>query len=151
VKIFAPDFTVVAECERILRTLPRWFGNESALVGYAKATASHLTFVADDGQGIKGFLVLQQHFPETWEIHCIAVDAAFRNRGVGKALLGHAEDWLREASARLLQVKTLAAGHDSPEYAETREFYKKVGFVPIETYPQLWGPDLPVLQMIKVL
>jgi GNAT superfamily N-acetyltransferase len=151
VKISAPNFSVIEECERILRTLPKWFGMESSLVGYAKATASYLTFVADDGQGIKGFLTLQQHFPESWEVHCIAVDAAFRNRGVGRALLGHAEGWLRGSSARLLQVKTLAASHDSPEYAETREFYKKVGFVPLETYPQLWGPELPVLQLVKIL
>jgi GNAT superfamily N-acetyltransferase len=141
----------VPECERILRTLPAWFGNESALVEYARATATYPTFVADDGTGAKAFLSLRQHSPKCWEIHCIAVDASFRNKGVGRALLAHAEQWLRQNAAAFLQVKTLAALHSSPEYGETRNFYTRVGFAPLEVYPNLWGPNLPVLQLIKVL
>jgi oxalate decarboxylase/phosphoglucose isomerase-like protein (cupin superfamily) len=45
----------------------------------------------------------------------------------------------------------MVAGDRHPITAETREFYKKVGFVPIETYPRLWGAELPILQFIKVL
>jgi GNAT superfamily N-acetyltransferase len=150
-KIRMADFAVTAECERILRTLPQWFGDEASLLDYAKATASHPTFVAEAVGGINGFLTLRRHFPEAWEIHCIAVEASLRNQSIGSGLLEHAEGWLKQKSARFLQVKTLAATHDSPAYAETREFYSKAGFVPIEVHPLLWAPHLPVLQLVKVL
>ena len=150
-RIFAPVGNVAQDCERILRTLPGWFGNEAALIDYAKATASYLTFVAENVDGAKAFLSLRQHSPESWEIHCIAVDASFRNKGIGRALLAHAEQWLRQNTVVFLQVKTLAPLHSSLEYGETRQFYTRVGFVPLEVFPNLWGPNLPVLQMIKVL
>jgi GNAT superfamily N-acetyltransferase len=142
---------VVADCERILRTLPAWFGIESSLIGYANATSELPTFLASDQNGIKAFLSVQERFLESWEIHCIAVDAAFRNQGIGWAVLAHAEEWLRKRGARFLQVKTLAASHGSPEYALTRGFYTRAGFAPLEVHPGLWGPGLPVLQLIKVL
>lgn len=59
-------------CERVLRTLPRWFGIESSLVQYARDTA-------------------------------------------------------------------------------TCRFYASIGYTPLETFPTLWGPKLPVLQLVKVL
>jgi GNAT superfamily N-acetyltransferase len=151
VRIFAPTGSVVLECERILRTLSSWFGIESALVDYAKATATYPIFVTDDGDGAKAFISLRRHSLESWEIHRIAVDAAFRNKGIGRELLDHAEEWLRQNAAAFLQVKTLAATHDSPAYAETRKFYSRVGFAPLEVHPNLWGPRLPVLQLIKAL
>ena len=39
----------------------------------------------------------------------------------------------------------------SPEYAETRGFYAKIGYLPLEVFPELWGPRLPVLQLVKTL
>jgi GNAT superfamily N-acetyltransferase len=151
VKIFAPNGNVVADCERILRTLPAWFGNESALVEYARATITYPTYLAGDEDGTKAFLSIRQHFRESWEIHCIAVDASFRNGGIGRALLNHAEGWLRQNGAKLLQVKTLAESHSSLEYGETRLFYSRAGFVSLEVFPDLWGPQLPVLLLIKAL
>jgi hypothetical protein len=41
-KITVAEFPVDTECERILRTLPQWFGDEAALLEYAKATVIHL-------------------------------------------------------------------------------------------------------------
>jgi GNAT superfamily N-acetyltransferase len=150
-RVISPAGSVVPDCERILRTLPAWFGIESALVEYASATATLPTFVADDGDGAKAFVSLKRHSIDSWEIHCIAVDAAFRGRGVGRKLLEHAEQWLRQNSAVFLQVKTVAPAYDSAGYDETRKFYVRVGFVPLEVHANLWGPHLPVLQMIKVL
>jgi len=50
-----------------------------------------------------------------------------------------------------LQVKTVAATSSSKEYAETREFYRRRGFTPIEVFPTLWDAHNPALQSIKVL
>ena len=49
------------------------------------------------------------------------------------------------------QVKTLAASHPSPEYAQTRAFYEALGYVPLEVFPTLWAAHLPVLQLVKAL
>lgn len=77
--------------------------------------------------------------------------AAQRGTGIGRHLHGHVEGWLRGQGAQVLQVKTLAPAHPSPEYAETRQFYAAMGYQPLEVFPALWGPSLPVLQLIKVL
>jgi GNAT superfamily N-acetyltransferase len=84
-------------------------------------------------------------------VNCIAVDAASRGQGIGKRLQRAAEQWLLARGARVLQVKTMAAIRPSAEYAETRAFYEALGYVPLEVFPALWGPKLPVLQLIKVL
>jgi GNAT superfamily N-acetyltransferase len=143
--------TIQDECERVLRTLPLWFGQEESLLEYARNTARFKTFVAEEDARVIAFLSLQCHFQSSWEVNCIAVDAACRNRGVGRALQRRAEEWLIGEGARTLQVKTLAASHPSPEYAQTRKFYESVGYLPMEVFPALWGAGLPVLQLVKVL
>lgn len=92
-----------------------------------------------------------QHFPDAWEIHCIAVHAEARNKGFGKALVAHAEQWLAGQGVSLLQVKTVAAASSSKAYAETREFYDRLGFRPLQVFPELWSPRNPCLQLVKFL
>ncbi len=114
---------VSAQCEQVLRSLPGWFGVEASLLQYVRDTATLPTFVARDAGEVVAFLSLREHFAETWEVHCIAVRASHRRRGLGRALHAHVEGWLSARAARVLQVKTVGAGHLSPEYAETRRFY----------------------------
>jgi len=149
--IRGPITGVEVECERVLRTLPLWFGHEGALMEYAENTAKFQTFVAEENGLVIAFLSLQCHFPTSWEVNCIAVDAAYRNRGVGQALQSRTEEWLKGQGAKTLQVKTLAEAHPSPEYAQTRKFYESVGYIPVEVFPTLWGVGLPVLQLVKIL
>jgi len=139
------------ECERVLRSLPRWFGIEESLVEYAQATERFPTFVAKEQGKVVGFITLRRHFDESWEVHCIAVEAELRCKQIGKALHLHAENWLIDQGVRVVQVKTLAPGHPSEAYAETRAFYRRIGYVPLEEFPNLWAPHLPVLQLVKVL
>jgi GNAT superfamily N-acetyltransferase len=138
-------------CERVLRTLPGWFGIESSLLQYVRDTAAFPTFVARGPAEIVGFVTLREHFTAAWEVHCIAVQASERGRGVGRALHAHVENWLAGRGVRLLQVKTMAESCPSPEYAETRRFYASIGYTRLEVFPTLWGPRLPVLQLVKVL
>ena len=150
-KIDGPAAQCRADCERVLRTLPRWFGIESALVQYAADAEQLPTFLAQIDGARVGFLTLRAHFPASWELHCLAVDASWRGHGIGGALHRHAERWLKEQGAQMLQVKTLSSRHPSPEYAITRDFYAHIGYLPLEEFPGLWGPTLPVLQLIKTL
>ena len=149
--IIGPELARAGECEAVLRSLPRWFGIEDALLMYAADSARYPTFAATHGGVIVGFVTLHEHFPGAWEVHCVAVHADARNQGIGSRLLARAEQWLVERGARFLQVKTIAHTSKSVEYAETREFYKARGFTPIEVFPMLWAPTNPALQLIKVL
>jgi len=150
-EIEGPVPNVSSQCEAILRTLPAWFGIESSILQYVRDAAELPTFVVRDAAQIVGFLTLREHFPAAWEVHCIAVRASHRGQGLGRALHEHVERWLAARGARVLQVKTMAAIHPSPEYAETREFYAALGYLPLQVFPLLWGPRLPVLQLVKVL
>lgn len=56
---------------------------------------------------------------------------------------------LKAEGAHWLTVKTLAASHSDPHYAETRRFYEANGFEPLEVFPDLWGEDMPCLMMVR--
>jgi len=151
VVVEGPVAGVADQCERVLRTLPLWFGIESSLLEYVRDTERFPTFVARAADQVVGFATIRQHFADAWELNCIAVAAHARNQGVGRALHACVEQWLVARAVRVLQVKTLADRHPSAEYAETRRFYASVGYVALEVFPNLWGPRLPVLQLVKAL
>jgi GNAT superfamily N-acetyltransferase len=146
-----PVNDVSSDCEQILRSLPRWFGLEASLLEYVRETSTLPTFVARDAGAVTAFLTLREHFPEAWEVNCIAVSASHRNRGIGRALHRHVEDWLVARGVRLLQVKTMPESFPSPEYAETRAFYTGIGYLQLEVFPELWGPRRSALQLVKLL
>ena len=149
--IQGPVFNVSADAERILRTLPMWFGIEESLQEYVLDTKTMPTFIATDRGDTVAFLTVKEHFPQSWEVHCLAVQAQSRSRGIGRALHDHVEQWLAQRGVQFLQVKTIAASSPSPAYAQTRAFYLAVGYAPLEEFPLLWEPRLPVLQLVKAL
>lgn len=149
--ILGPELRREAECAAVLRSLPPWFGIEESLLMYARDSASLPTFALTAQGTVLAFLSLVEHFPESWEVHCMAVHANARNRGHGTRLLVHAESWLTQRGVRFLQVKTVAQTSASQAYAETREFYIAKGFAPLEVFPTLWAPQNPALQLVKAL
>jgi GNAT superfamily N-acetyltransferase len=149
--IIGPDLQRQSECEAVLRSLPKWFGIEESLLEYVADSGTKPTFATEIDGRITGFLSLHEHFPESWEVHCIAVHADCRGKGQGSYLLAHAEDWLRRRGARFLQIKTIAATKQDSYYAQSRGFYSAMGYTPIEVFPQIWHPSNPALQLIKYL
>ena len=149
--IIGPSVDRQSECEAVLRTLPKWFGIEPALRMYVRDSATMPTFALVEENAVLGFLTLQEHFATAWEIHCVAISAQARGQGHGSRLLSHAEAWLIAKGVRYLQVKTVAPASASLAYAQTREFYARRGFVPLEIFPTLWDAHNPALQCIKVL
>lgn len=138
-------------CEIVLAKLPAWFGIPEANAEYAAAADREPTIVASIDNKPVGLLTLIRHAPASAEIHLIAVVPEKHRTGVGAALLHRAETDLAADGVRFLQVKTLAATSDDPNYAKTREFYAGTGFVDLEVFPTLWDPANPALQMIKYL
>jgi GNAT superfamily N-acetyltransferase len=137
--------------DSLLRSLPAWFGIEESIQEYVEAAHRLPTLVARTQAGVPvGVLLYERHFPETAEIHLMAVDPKLHRTGVGRALVQRVEQAVVADSARLLSVKTLGPSRADPNYDRTRLFYTACGFVPVEEFLDLW-PGNPCLLMIKCL
>ena len=85
-------------------------------------------------------------------ISWIAVRPTFQGKSVGTKLILEGLNLLPK-KYKLCEVKTLSEIDSDPGYAKTREFYKHLGFIPLETispYPD-WGDDNPCQIFIKIL
>ena len=141
----------VGICRDILDDLPEWFGLLEAKETYID-TASRLpmlTFMRDH-QPI-GFVSIKQHTMHAAELYVLGVKRQLHRRGIGRALIKASIDYARARGFDYLTVKTLAAIHSDSYYAETRKFYEAVGFLPVETFPTLWGATNPCVLMILPL
>jgi GNAT superfamily N-acetyltransferase len=150
-RIVGPVLDAKDQFEAILRSVPQWFGIEEALVRYVSDTAALPTFAIQSGERLEAFLTLHEHFPKAWEVHCMAVRSDARRKGLGKALMMHAESWLVDRGVDVLQVKTVAQKKAPSAYDETRPFYYAMGFTPLEVFPELWAPQNPCLQLVKFI
>lgn len=136
-------------CEEIMRSIPEWFGIEEAILQYRRDLERMQTFVADHEGRPVGFITLHRHNPHSAEIHVMGIRREFHRMGIGSSLVRHAEETLDEAVA-FLQVKTLGPSREDASYALTREFYRAVGFLPLEEN-NLWGEVNPCLILVKHL
>ncbi|MEM7681458.1 MAG: GNAT family N-acetyltransferase [Planctomycetota bacterium] len=150
-RISGPESLAFEPAETVLRSLPAWFGVESALLDYARQAETQPTFIAERDGAVVGFATARQHYPQAAELTCLAVRPEHHRQGLGRALVEAAEAWMVEQGAVLAQVKTLSETHPDPHYAQTRAFYTAMGYLPLETLPKLWGPQHPCLVMVKPL
>lgn len=139
-----------AACEQIMRSLPKWFGIEEAIVDYAKSTETMENYVAEESGQVVGFITLNQRSPVSTEVHCMAVRPEFHGKGIGRALVERVEATLASRPVEYLQAKTLGPSRPNAEYERTRGFYQHMGFQPLEEN-DLWGGDSPCLIMVKHL
>lgn len=142
--------------ERLLRSLPEWFGIEQAIRDYVRDAHTMTTYLAvpagaqpERSQPAAAMLVTR-HFPESAEIHLMAVAPEQHRRGIGRALVRELERDLAAEGVSLLQVKTLGPSHPDHHYQRTRAFYTAMGFLPLQELPDLW-PGNPCLIMVKPL
>lgn len=152
VRIERIDPRHAAACEAIGRALPAWFGIEEGLEAMRLAAERGPGLVALDASGdVTGFLTVERHFSESWDISWMAVHPDHHRQGIGRRLIDALIQDARAHEVRLLQVKTLADLHPSPEYAETRAFYRSLGFIRLEVLLDLWGPANPCLVLVRPL
>lgn len=136
--------------ERILRSLPEWFGLEDAIRSYARDAASLGSYVAEEGGEVCGVALVTMHFSTCAELHLIAVKPEWHNRGTGRALIEAVEQDLAHQGVRLFQVHTVGPSHEDPFYARTRGFYERMGFLPLQEFDRIdW--DGPTLVLVKPL
>jgi ribosomal protein S18 acetylase RimI-like enzyme len=136
-------------CEKILRSLPEWFGIESAIVEYSKDVQRMPMLVAKLETEVVGFLSLKTHNKYTAEIHVMGVLPEFHRQKAGRDLVSAAERYLSKRGYRYLTVKTLSESRPNEEYDRTCNFYYSVGFIPVEEFKTLWSEHNPCLLLIK--
>lgn len=145
------DDQVPDDVARLLASLPEWFGEPSANESSIEAARSMETWtVRDDAGTVVGVTLVEQHFPETAEIHLIVVDRSRHGQVIGSAMVRAVEADTVRRGAQLLEVKTLGPSRPNPEYEKTRHFYLRAGFLPLEE-TDLWGDVNPCLFMVKPL
>lgn len=139
-----------AGVDRVLRSLPTWFGIEKAIRSYVDQSAKLDSFLAVvDGLTI-GVALVDRHFPESAELSLIAVHADHRAAGIGRSLVTAVADHLRADECRLLEVHTVGPSFPDAGYAATRAFYRAVGFLPMHEFDGLdWeGPTLILVRAL---
>jgi predicted RNA-binding Zn ribbon-like protein len=80
---------------RILEALPDWFGDPDAIDNYVEAVVNpafeSYTVTADDAT--VAIALVRRHFPESAELHLIAVDPGSRGRGEALSTMSR-QSWL---------------------------------------------------------
>ncbi|HKA53770.1 MAG TPA: GNAT family N-acetyltransferase [Candidatus Binatia bacterium] len=141
----------IAQCETVLRSLPDWFAIEESIRAYVASLSDLPAFVVYSRTGVIGFLAIKEHNPRAAEIHIMAVAPDSHRRGIGRLLLRHVENWLRQRGIIWLHVKTRGSSPPDPFYARTQCFYEALGFDPLFETTAFWGEQDPTLVMIKRL
>ena len=136
-------------CDRILRALPNWFGNEAAIIDYT-AIVRDMPFLSAfvDGEPV-GFAAIKDHNPYTAEVCVMGVLASYHRQGIGRELICRCEEYCLANGKEFLTVKTLDGSRESKSYEKTRRFYLSVGFKPLEVFPLYWDKDNPCLFLVK--
>jgi ribosomal protein S18 acetylase RimI-like enzyme len=83
----------------------------------------------------------------TWDIYWIAVAGTWRGRGVGRALLQHAEGEIRDGGGRMVLVETSSKS----EYQQARMFYGRMGYLPVSVITDFYAPGDSKLTLQKLL
>ncbi|MBA2625473.1 MAG: GNAT family N-acetyltransferase [Acidimicrobiia bacterium] len=127
-----------AGCVAVLEGLPDFFTPDTHDEVRA-GIAEHDAWVACEGEGIVGFVLVEARFPAAAEITFAAVRAGRRGDGIGTRLLDRALDELRQAGTALVEVKTLDASAGYEPYVATRAFWERHGFRQIDRIDRLPG------------
>jgi GNAT superfamily N-acetyltransferase len=138
-----------AICHAILTTIGDWFGMPASNAEYESLAETGPAIVAlDDGAPV-GLMLLKRHFDTALEVYFLGVARSEHRRGVGRALMAHAEATARVERRPIVQVKTQGPSANYEPYERTRRFYVALGYIGIEEMDIGWGPENPTLVMVK--
>jgi GNAT superfamily N-acetyltransferase len=135
----------------VLRQLPEWFGNEDALLNYIDTVKEKIYYCAFDGDDAIGFICLKLNNQYTADLYVTGILKEYHRKGIGRKLVEVAEQSLLQSGYKFFMVKTLGESSDYEYYKRTREFYRSVGFYPLEEFKEIWDADNPCLIMVKSL
>jgi ribosomal protein S18 acetylase RimI-like enzyme len=83
----------------------------------------------------------------TYDLYWIAVDPKAHGQGIGKTLLAHCEEYIREHGGRLVIAETSSL----PQYDKTRSFYLHNNYAEASRIKGYYAPDDDLVVYIKYL
>ncbi|MBS1992664.1 MAG: GNAT family N-acetyltransferase [Cyanobacteria bacterium SZAS LIN-2] len=137
----------------ILRTLPEYFGFESAIVDYCENARDekYTTFVAlSENADAMGFAMMVLNSDTTAELWVMGVLPAFHSRGIGARLVEAVETEARKRACKYLLVKTIGPSQNDPNFLKTFKFYLKQGFELLMECDFLWAGSSCALLLKKL-
>jgi Acetyltransferases len=138
-------------CNDILRKLPDWFGIETSIVDYTNKVCKMQFYAAFESKNPIGFIAIKMHNPFTAEVCVMGILSEYQRQGVGTSLIECAEKYCFINDIKYLTVKTLDSSAIYEPYDRTRNFYKKIGFIPLEVFTTIWDEANPCLFLAKHL
>jgi ribosomal protein S18 acetylase RimI-like enzyme len=138
-------------CEDILRDLPEWFGIEEALIDYTKDVQEMDFFSVYVEEKPVGFIAIKTHNNYTAEVYVMGILKTYHRQGIGKKLIQAGQTYCKNQNMTFITVKTLDGSRPNQAYDQTRDFYRSMGFKPLEVFKTLWDESNPCLFMAKVL
>lgn len=136
---------------KIMNRLPEWFSPPKDIL---KKSIEHRTmtfFGAFENEKCIGFAVLKKHNKYSRELYSLGVLKEHQHNGIGHQLIGECVKYCGEKGAIYLTVKTLDSSARYEPYNNTRDFYLKEGFVPLEVFKNYWNKENPCLYLVKYL
>jgi GNAT superfamily N-acetyltransferase len=138
-------------CEEILRALPKWFGLKEGIRIYLQGVRDSTFFTVSFENRLIGFCAVKIHFQINAELYVLGLRKEFHGQGIGTRMIEHVRRHCKESGIRYMTVKTVSDQNPDIHYANSRRFYEKIGFRPLEVFPELWDKNNPWLYIIMCL
>lgn len=141
-------------CDAIIASLPYFFGDPQGVRECAEAVRTQGGIVALAGDAVVGFITIERFGTGSAEITWLAAHAAHRRNGIGRMLVERAAAEMTAAGAGILFVLTLGPSVSEPpeitdNYAGTRAFYQRLGFIPLREFALKTWNDPAALIMAR--
>jgi len=137
--------------QKVMHSLPAWFSPPEDIEKKAVIHKDYPFFAAYDRDTPVGFVALKIHNKFTADIYNLGVLEKYHRQGIGRDLVEAIEKYCIDNGYQFLTVKTLDSSAEYGPYERTREFYKKMGFIPLEVFTTFWDEENPCLFMAKYL
>jgi|SRR5882757_9503184 len=137
--------------EDLTARLPEWFGQPQSNRHYAEQAEILDAWTARTGGSAQGLLLLKKHSAVSAEIYWLGVDPDHHRQGLGRALVGAVEGWLRQERLKYLFVMTLHPDDPYEPYRRTRAFYERLGFELVLTRDARGASPNPLAYYLKPL
>jgi len=134
----------------ILNKLPDWFGIPESIIEYATNSCNMPVYIYELEGKVVGFVTIKETSVSSAEVYVMGILCEYHRKGIGRLFIKQCEQYCIEHKFTFLQVKTLDSEVKNSSYLMTWEFYKSVGFLPLEVLP-LWDESNPCLVMVKYI
>jgi GNAT superfamily N-acetyltransferase len=144
--------TDATTCRYLATTLPDYFAAED-LDAIERDAGVHDCWIAKLDERPISFLIAEQRSAVLAEIVWLATTEKWRGRGIGTSLLTHVIDELAQTGVQIVGVKALDTSAGYEPYESTHAFWRRRGFVQVDTIDPLpgWRPGNPAAIYVAAL